>query len=250
MGRAVTTDLRHAVARAGRAEDQVRRTAQLMAMSRTDLTLVLGGDPAQSAPWVEAAAACGMAAAQLRLGRMLLDGTGVPRDLHAALRWFLKAARTGNAEAQNMAGRCLELSWGCDVDLTGAARWFAKSAAAGDAWGEYNYANMLFDGRGVDADQVAAVVLYDRAARRGHARAMNLLARCHEEGWGTPRHAANAAHWYRLSAEAGYFRAQYNHGIELLRQGRRDEARLWLERAGGEADETMRARIAACLAAS
>ena len=246
MGRSVTS-LAHAVARAARAEDQVRRTAQLQAMSGEDLARVLGGDPAQSAPWVEAAAACGIAEAQVRLGRMLIEGTGVAKDLHSALRWFLKAARGGNADAQNMAGRCFELGWGCDIDLPEACRWFAKSAAAGEAWGEYNYANMLFDGRGVAQDHVAAVALYERASRRGHARAMNLLARCREEGWGCARDAAQAAHWYRLSAEAGYFRAQYNHGIELLHQGRRDEARIWLERASGEADDAMRTRIIAAL---
>ena len=55
MGRSVS--ITQAVARAARAEDQVRRTAQLRTMSGEELAQVLGGDPAASAPWVEAAAA-------------------------------------------------------------------------------------------------------------------------------------------------------------------------------------------------
>ena len=72
---------------------------------------------------------------------------------------------------------------------------------------------------------------------------MNLLARCKEEGWGTPCDAIGAAHWYRLSAEAGYFRAQFNHAIELLRQRRPREASAWLERARTEAEGPMLERI-------
>ena len=60
---------------------------------------------------------------------------------------------------------------------------------------------------------------------------MNLVGRCSEEGWGTQRDPAAAADWYRRSAEAGYFRGQYNWGSLLLHAGRRDEAKVWLDRA-------------------
>jgi TPR repeat protein len=67
---------------------------------------------------------------------------------------------------------------------------------------------------------------------------MNLLGRCMEEGWGTTRDLAGAAAWYQRSAEAGYFRGQYNWATMLLTAGRKDEAAKWLERAasGGTAD--------------
>jgi hypothetical protein len=46
-----------------------------------------------------------------------------------------------------------------------------------------------------------------------------------------------AADWYRRSAEAGYFRGQYNWASILLKAGRCDEAARWFERAalGGTA---------------
>ena len=247
MGRGVSQDIRGAVASAGRAEDQLRRMARLRAMSAAELAEILGGDPAAALPWVEAAAACGIAGAQLRLGRMLLDGTGIAQDQAAALRWFGKAALAGVGDAQNMVGRCHELGWGTPEDWGTAVHWYQRAAASGDIWGIYNLANMLFDGRGVTEDRAEAVGLYEKAARAGHARAMNLLGRCLEEAWGTARDPAGAAGWYRRSAAGGYFRGQYNHGIELLRQGRRDEAAALFARAAAEADPAMRERMAALL---
>jgi TPR repeat protein len=188
-----------------------------------------------------------MVRAQVQLGRMLLAGTGVPQDEAAALRWFNTAARAGDGEAQNMTGRCHEVGWGTAADWAIAVEWYRRAAAAGDSWGTYNLANMLFDGRGVAEDRAAAVALYERAARAGHARAMNLLARCYEEGWGVARDPQSVWDWYRRSAEGGYFRGHYNHGVELLRQGRRAEAAVQFERAEAEADAPLRARMAEVL---
>jgi len=211
------------------------RMSQLRRMNPAELRALLAGDPAEAAPWIHAAARYGVAEAQLRLGQMLLDGLGAPKDAVAALTWFTRAAKTGAADAMNMVGRCHENGWGTDVDLAAAADWYRRSAEAGHDWGEYNYANMVFDGRGVERDVVAAVAWYQCASNQGHGRAMNLLARCYEEGWGTPRDPAAAADWYRRSAEAGYFRAQFNYGSVLGAQGRLDEALTWFERACREA---------------
>ena len=211
------------------------RMSQLRRMNHAELRALLAGDPKTAAPWIHAAARYGVAEAQLRLGQMLLDGAGAPKDEAAALTWFTRAAKTGAPEAMNMVGRCCENGWGTDVDLGAAAAWYRRSAEAGHDWGEYNYANMVFDGRGVGRDPVQAVAWYQRAADKGHARAMNLLARCYEEGWGTPRDPAAAGDWYRRSAEAGYFRAQFNYGSVLGAQGRIDEALTWFERACREA---------------
>jgi TPR repeat protein len=60
---------------------------------------------------------------------------------------------------------------------------------------------------------------------------MNLVGRCTEEGWGTARDALAAAQWYRRSAEAGYFRGQYNWATVLFMAGHGEEAAKWFERA-------------------
>src|ERR1700728_4833313 len=89
---------------------------QLRRMKPRELNVLLSGDPAEAARWVELAARHGLAAAQLRLGRMLLDGTGMAKDEGAALGWFKTAARSGDADAMNMVGRCHENGSGTPQD--------------------------------------------------------------------------------------------------------------------------------------
>jgi uncharacterized protein len=229
---------------AAEAEAHYRRMCELAAMREGELAAALQDEPAQ---WIESAARYGVAEAQLRLGQLLLDGTGASRDPAAALAWFERAAAQGLPAAMNMVGRCLENGWGAPVDLPGAAAWYRRAAEAGLDWGEYNYANLLFDGRGVAQDQAAACAWYAKAATQDHARAMNLLARCCEEGWGVARDPAAARDWYRRSAEAGYFRAQYNHATLLAAEGRVGDAALWFERALAGAPAEARTPMAAAL---
>lgn len=208
-----------------------------------NLAALLSGDPAKAAPWVELAARHGLAAGQLRLGRMLLDGAGMARDEAAALGWFRTAARSGDADAMNMVGRCYENGWGAAKDNEAAAVWYRRSAEAGHDWGQYNYANMLFDGLGMPVDLPVALQWYLKACAQGHPRAMNQAGRCHEEGWGVARDLAAAAGWYRKSAEGGYFRGQYNHAAMLAAQGRPLDAADWYGKAAEGGTLEIRRRI-------
>jgi TPR repeat protein len=213
----------------------------LLTMTPEARAAALSAGPAQSAPLVQAAAEVGLAEGQVRLGRMLLEGAGVPKDEPAAFRWFWLAAEQGSVDAWNMLGRCLENGWGVGRDLAEAACWYVKAAEAGDAWAQYNLGHLYLNGQGVARDPQAAVGWYGAASAQGHARAMNLLGRCCEHGWGVTRDPRAAAEWYRRSAEDGYFRGQYNHASVLLAEGRRDEARAWLQAAISGAPPASRA---------
>jgi TPR repeat protein len=217
--------------------------AKLQRMNAHELNALLSGDPAEVVRWVELAARHGLAAAQLRLGRMLLAGTGIAKDEAAALGWFKTAARSRDAEAMNMAGRCHENGWGAVKDKAVAAGWYRRSAEAGHDWGEYNYANMLFDGLGIEANLPMAVEWYLKAAAQGHSRAMNQLARCYEEGWGVAKDHAVAADWYRKSAEGGYFRGQYNYATLLSLAAQHEEAADWFGKAAESGNIEIRRRV-------
>jgi TPR repeat protein len=204
----------------------------LMAQMNTPrLRALFAQDPAKAAEWVYVVAAEGLPAAQVCYGRMLLEGTGMPKDPVSALRWFRRAAVSGDPDAINMVGRCLDNGWGAPEDPVQAAKEFVLAADAGHAWAQYNAGHMFLDGRGVQRDPDRAFAYYSQAAAQNHERAMNLLGRCSEEGWGTRRDLAAAADWYRRSAEGGYFRGQYNWASVLLKAGRDEEAAQWLERA-------------------
>jgi TPR repeat protein len=76
---------------------------------------------------------------------------------------------------------------------------------------------------------------------------MNLVGRCCEEAWGTARDPAAAADWYRQSAQAGYFRGQYNWASVLLKNGREDEAAAWFERAITDSPAALRPAMRAAV---
>jgi TPR repeat protein len=106
-------------------------------MSDQELDAALGGQ--EAAAWVDAAATCGMAEAQVRLGRMLL---AQPHDPRAAFACFLCAARGGSAEGHFLLGRCYEKGWGISSNLLEARDCYRRAAEAGDCRGAYEYAAM------------------------------------------------------------------------------------------------------------
>lgn len=193
---------------------------------------------------LEVAAKNGLAAAQVQLGRMLLEGgvAAVP-DYDAAFEWFGRAAAQGDIEAANMLGRCFENGWGVGVDFSRAAGWFRVAAERGDSWAQYNLGHLYLNGQGVLRDVFQAVGWYRAASDQGHPRALNLMGRCCEQGWGVPRDLAVATRYYRASAEAGYFRGQFNFAAVLMEQRRFAEARCWFGRAIRQAPPNSRAKM-------
>jgi len=141
------------------------RVAALTMMGQDALCAALTGENA--AQWVAAAAACGIAEARLRLGRMLLEGEGVAKDQAAAFRQFQAAAADRNIEAHNMLGRCHENGWGVEVDHTEAARHYRVAAEAGLDWAQYNLGHTLLSGSGVARDRDAAFFLVQQSGSPG-----------------------------------------------------------------------------------
>lgn len=218
-------------------------TSLLAGLSRARLRALFSQTPERAADWVQVTAMEGLPQAQVCYGRMLLEGTGRPKDLPAALAWFRRAAARGDLDALNMVGRCLDNGWGTQEDPAAAAEQYHRAADSGHAWAQYNLGHLYLDGRGVPRDAARAYAYYLRAAEQGHERAMNLAGRCCEEGWGTARDPHAAAAWYRRSAQAGYFRGQYNWASTLLGQGRAAEAAEWFERAAAGGPAAMRQAV-------
>ena len=223
----------------------VWRVAALTMMRPEQLNAALCGSDA--GVWVGAAASCGIPEAQVRLGRLLLEGTVVAADKTAAFDQFFKAAQSGDAEGHNMLGRCYENGWGAPVDLQSAVHHYRLAAYAGLGWAQYNLGHMLLNGNGTRRDPEEAFAWYSRAAARGHERAMNLVARCCEEGWGTPKDPKAARGWYRRSAQGGYFRGAYNYATILAAEGCITGSLMWFRKAIALASEPSRSNILAAL---
>lgn len=219
-----------------------RRFADLQAMPPEARRAALAGKDGPG--WIEAAASCGMAEAQVLLGQLRLDDGNAP----LALRWFEAAAGAGHPPAINMVGRCFEKGWGVGPDPAEAARHYRRAAELGLDWGQFNLANLVLYGLGAPRDRPQAFGWYGRAARQGHAKSMNMLGRFHEEGWDRPKDAVQAVTWYQRAAEAGDFRGQFNLATLLVQNGRRAEALCWLNKALASGSPDFLAQAAALLA--
>ena len=74
----------------------------------------------------------GNAEAQVRLGWMYANGTGVAKDPAEAANWYRKAAEHGDVSAQFNLGCMYERGEGVERDPAESAKWFAKAAEAKD----------------------------------------------------------------------------------------------------------------------
>jgi len=213
--------------------------------SVADLRARLEGSPEEAAALLREGAAAGLPEAQAAYGQILLDGRGVAADPEAALRWFREAAAHGHVMAINMIGRCHEKGWGTPIDRDAAARCFRVAAERGLDWGMYNYGGALGLGAGVPQDEAAAMGWFQRAAAMGHVKSINFVGGYHEEGRLTVRDMDKAAECYRLAAEGGDFRGQFNHARLLAEGGRIDEAVAWIAQAAATASPDFKGRMRA-----
>lgn len=203
----------------------------LKGMSADELRARLSAEPGRSAALVRAAAQNGIKSAQVVLGQMLLDGTGVARDVEAAYRWFVIAADAGSLDGVNMVGRCHEKGWGVPCDLAEAERRYRAAAEEGHAWAQFNLASLLVNADDFAADPARALHWFVRAARQGHPKAMAMIGRFLEQGWGRPADSLAARRWYHRAAQGGDYRGQFDYARTRYEDGAAEEARVWFARS-------------------
>ncbi|MBX3657160.1 MAG: sel1 repeat family protein [Ramlibacter sp.] len=99
------------------------------------------------------------------------------------------------------------------------ARRLRDAALQGDPEAQALLGQWLLDGRDGAPDQEQAFRWFLKAAAQQHAMGMNMVGRCHENGWGTPVDFFAAANWYRQAARTGLDAAMYNYA-NLLQSGK------------------------------
>jgi len=97
-------------------------------------------------------------------------------------------------------------------------RQLRAAAGAGDAEAQAVLGQWLLDGRDGAPDAAQALQWFLKSAAQQHPMGMNMVGRCHENGWGTPVDFFAAANWYRQAARAGLDAAMYNYA-NLLQSG-------------------------------
>lgn len=112
----------------------------------------------------KARAEAGDSEAQLSLGFMYFDGTGVTQNDQEAGKWFRLAAEQGNVRSQHYLGlQYLVGGMGVVQNYKEALNWFILSAKQGDSGSQSEIAMMYEEGRGVTQNLSLAYIWYSLA---------------------------------------------------------------------------------------
>jgi TPR repeat protein len=156
----------------------------------------------EAARWYKLAAEAGQTDAMTNLGFLYEQGRGVPQDYKEALRLYTAAADAGNPIAQTNLGNSYFEGRIVKQDYAEAAKWYRKAGAQHDAQAQFNLARMYDTGRGVERDPKASFGLYREAAGLGLPAAQLNVGVAYAEGRGVAKDPVEAHRWFNLAAGA------------------------------------------------
>lgn len=149
------------------------------------------------------AADAGVAAAQFRLGRVLVQQ---PESVQEGMNLLVLAAREGHAGGVPQAATALGNLYykgtnGAPQDMEKAAKWYALGAGAGDPMAQLVYAMMLLTGENVARDEARGMAMLRMAAGQDYLPAMVQLIQRLQQDEGDEDKAREAAAWGRRLEE-------------------------------------------------
>lgn len=124
-------------------------------------------------------------------------------DFKKAYFYARKAADQGNAVAQIALGTLYREGTGVDQNSTEGFKWYEKAANQGDAIAQLIVGLMYQDGDGVSQDSKEAIKWFEKAANQGLDRALFYLGYMYSYDEHTPKNYHEAVKWFTLSAEKG-----------------------------------------------
>ena len=129
------------------------------------------GDYATALTELRPLAEQGDPAAQLNLGLMYANGSGVPQDYAEAVKWYRLTAEQGHVEAQFTLGVLYGRGLGVPQNYVEAAKWFRRAAEQRHKASQHILANYYADGQGVPQNHAEAYFWYSLAATGGSSAA-------------------------------------------------------------------------------
>lgn len=202
--------------------------------------------------WYQKSAAQGNTQAQVKLGLMYENGNGVSQDYAQAANFYRLAAEQGNADGQNNLGWLYKNGWGVPLNYIEAAKWFQKAVESGELMGAENLAWMYIYGNGVERNNEMAerwiLKTFDTNSVEGQYKMGDFIT--HEfdsNGHEIDANFFRAAEWFRLAAEKGDAKAQfqlaelYNYG--KLGNDQRSNCIPWYLKSAANGDAEAQAEI-------
>ena len=144
---------------------------------------------------------------QYRIGQMLYTGTGIKKDIPAAISYLEKSAKLGNVNAQYLLGKLwLETGTG---NLMQAVAWIEKAADGGNALAQYALAKLYRDGIHVEKDIQKALELFTLSAEQKNEYAAYQLGKLYLRNEEISKDITTAVKWLTFSSDLGNQFAQY-----------------------------------------
>lgn len=150
--------------------------------------------------------------AERLMGLILLDGTGVKKNVNEGFRLLRESAERGDSTSECDVGFCFHTGQGTDFNCSEAIRYYQLSANHSNPKGHNNLGYCLFNGEGTHADQQQAALHFKISSDNNCPEGVCNYARCLEYGDGVPQDLPKAASLYKKAADLNNPHAMYCYG--------------------------------------
>lgn len=169
------------------------------------------------------------------LARCYGTGDGVKRNDATALSLYEQAAQYDDMYALYQAGRYYFTGRGeVKPDLAKAFNYYMRGAELGDSDCRVEVGHMYLNGVGVEKNSKEGAKWIQQAAAQKNLHAYCTLARLYREGIEVTPDAQKADQLLQEALQKGLARAQYEQGLNFLKQQRYEEGLALLEKAAAQ----------------
>ena len=154
----------------------------------------------------------GITVAKYKLGKMLLNGDGVEKDIPKAIEWLKQAAVEENEFAEYALGRLFLKGEEVEKDIFAAEEYLLKSASRGNKYAAYLLGKEYLSGENFGKDAMKAVEYLELAAEKDFEPAEYILGKAYLRGENFPKDVQKAIDYLKRAAEKGLDFAEYELG--------------------------------------
>lgn len=154
----------------------------------------------------------GITVAKYKLGKMLLNGDGVEKDIPKAIEWLKQAAVEENEFAEYALGRLFLKGEEVEKDIFAAEEYLLKSASRGNKYAAYLLGKEYLSGENFGKDTMKAVEYLELAAEKDFEPAEYILGKAYLRGENFPKDVQKAIDYLKRAAEKGLDFAEYELG--------------------------------------
>ena len=154
----------------------------------------------------------GIAVAKYKLGKMLLNGDGMEKDIQKAVEWLKQAAMEENEFAEYALSRLYLKGEEVEKDTIAAEEYLLKAANRGNKYAAYLLGKEYLSGENFGKDAMKAVEYLELAAEKDFEPAEYILGKEYLRGENFPKDVQKAIDYLKRAAEKGFDFAEYELG--------------------------------------